>query len=186
MLCLWLMIGFRRAFRGRLASHEGAILSTVTTCGFEGLKLKSQQTIEGGLVAARRFPQTLSDGPLEQFEVLIIVTVETFLAHETPQALNQIEVGRIGRQKEEFDAQLLGSLEHEPTALIASIIHHHGNGGLQAKESDLLEQFAHAGRIDVAVIGHGYELVADGIQCSQDIEALPPTGGTHDHAGETP
>ena len=32
-----------------------AILSTVTTCGFEGLKLQGQQTIEGSLVATRRF-----------------------------------------------------------------------------------------------------------------------------------
>ena len=31
------------------------ILSTVTTCGFEGLKLQGQQTIEGSLVATRRF-----------------------------------------------------------------------------------------------------------------------------------
>ena len=32
-----------------------AILSTVTTCGFKGLKLQGQQTREGSLVAACRF-----------------------------------------------------------------------------------------------------------------------------------
>src|SRR5437588_4076897 len=106
-----------------------AILSTGTTCGFEGLKLQGQQTIEGGSVAARRFRQTLRESLLERFKVLIVFAVETFFAYEAPQALNQIEVGRRGRQKEQFDAQLLGPLEHEPTALITSIIHHHGNGG---------------------------------------------------------
>ena len=75
-----------------------------TTCGFERLKLKGQQTIEGGLVAACRFCQTLGDRLLERLKVFIVFAVETFFAHEAPQALNQIEIGRIGWQKEQFDA----------------------------------------------------------------------------------
>ncbi len=56
------------------------ILSTVMTCGFEGLKLKGEQTLESRLVATRRFGQTLYDGLLEDFKVLIVGTVETFFA----------------------------------------------------------------------------------------------------------
>ena len=74
-------------------------------------------------MATRCFGQTLGDGLLEQVKVLIVLAVETFFAHETPQTLYQIEIGRIGWQKEQLDAQLRGSLEDEPTALIARIIH---------------------------------------------------------------
>ena len=123
---------------------------------------------------------------LEGVKVLIVGAVEAFFPHEAPQALNQIEIGRIRRQKQQFDAQPRCRLEHEPTALIASIIHHHGNRGGETKQSDLLEQFAHAGGIDVAVIGHRNQLMGDGMQRPQDIEALPATGRTYEHAGKTP
>ena len=63
---------------------RAGILSTVTTWGFEGLKLQGQQTSEGGLVAARRFGQTLRDGLLEGVKVLIVGAVETFFADEAP------------------------------------------------------------------------------------------------------
>ncbi len=66
------------------------------TCGLESLKCKSQQTIEGSLVTAHRFGQTLADGLLEWFKVLIVVAVETFFAHKAPQAFNQIERGEYG------------------------------------------------------------------------------------------
>ena len=39
-----------------------SILSTGTTWGFERLKLQGQQTGEGGLVAACRFGQIVTDG----------------------------------------------------------------------------------------------------------------------------
>jgi hypothetical protein len=137
-------------------------------------------------VAARRFCQTLGDGLLERFKVFIVGVVETFFAHETPEPLNQIEIGRIGGQKEELDAQLAGPLEHEPAALIARIVQHQGNRGAEAKDGDLLEQFAHADGVDVALIGHGNELVSDGMQSSQHIEALSATRSAHQHASETP
>ncbi len=137
-------------------------------------------------MAACRFRQTQGDGLLEGVKVLIVGAVEAFFSDEFPQAFNQIEIGGVSRQKQEFNPQSSRLLHHEPTALIARIIHHHGHRGGEAQGGDLLEQFAHAGGIDVAVIGHGNELVGDGMQRPQDIEALPSAGRTHQHAGETP
>ena len=85
-----------------------------------------------------------------------------------------------------IDAQLPGQLEHEPTALITSIIHDHGNWGGEAKSGDLLKEFTHTGGVDVAVIGHGDELMGDGMQGPQHIETLPATGSAHHDADETP
>jgi hypothetical protein len=64
-----------------LSLSFSAILSMGTTCGFERLKLQGQQTAEGDLVAARRFRQTLRDGLLKRFKVLIVFAVETFFAY---------------------------------------------------------------------------------------------------------
>ena len=86
-----------------------------------------------------RFGQTALNSPPEQLKVLVIFRIETLFSDEFPQAFNQIEIGRVGRQKENFDPQS-GSLGlHEPTALIPRIVHHHGDGYLQAELSDLLE-----------------------------------------------
>jgi len=137
-------------------------------------------------VTTGRFSQTVLDRLFEQLKVLVIVRIQALFSDEFPQALNQIEIGGVCRQKEDFSPEMSGPLQHEPTALIARIIHHHGNRGGEAKQSDLLEQFAHAGRVDVAVIGHGNELVGDGMQRPQHIEALPSAGRTHQHAGKTP
>ena len=51
---------------------------------------------------------------LEGVKVLIGGAVEAFFTHEAPQALNQIEIGRIRRQKQQFDAQPPCRLEPEP------------------------------------------------------------------------
>ena len=133
-----------------------------------------------------RFSQTVLDRLFEQSKVLVIVRIQALFSDEFPQAFNQIEIGGVGRQKQEFNPESSRLLHHEPTALIAGIIHHHSHRGGEAQGGELLEQFAHAGGIDVAVIGHGNELVGDGMQGSQHIEALPATGSTHHDASETP
>jgi hypothetical protein len=40
--------------------------------------------------------------------------------------------------------------------------------------------------MDGAVIGHGNELVGEGMPRQEDSEAVPATGSAHDHAGKTP
>lgn len=123
---------------------------------------------------------------LEQCKVLIVCGIQTFLFHEFPEPLNQIEIGRVGRKKEEFDIQIPGFLHHQATVLVASIIHHECDWSLQAQQGDLLQERAHAERIDVALIGHGDKLMGDGIQGSQHVEPLSPTGGPHHHTHNTP
>jgi hypothetical protein len=137
-------------------------------------------------VAACRFRQTLRKGLLEGVKVLIVGAGEAFFSDEFPQALDQIEIGGVSRQKQELNAKSSRLLHHEPTALRARIIHHHGDRSAQTQGSELVEPFAHAAGIDVAVIGHGNQLMGDGMQCCQDIEALPSARGTHQHASETP
>ena len=133
-----------------------------------------------------RFRQTGLDSLLEQLKVLVIFRIQALFFDEFPQTLNQIEIGGVGRQKEDFDAQISSLLKHQPTALIASIIHHHSHRQSQPEQSYLLQQCTDTGRRDVAVVGHGDKLMRDGIQGTQDVEALPSAGRTHQDACETP
>ena len=132
------------------------------------------------------FRQTALESMLEQLKVLVIFCIQTRFSNKFPQALNQIEIGGVGRQKEDFYPEMSSPLEHEPTAWIASIIHHQGNRPLQLKQSNLLQQFADTGRGDVAVVGHRDQLMRDGMQGSQDVEALPSAGCTDQDASERP
>ncbi len=101
---------------------------------------------------------------LEQLKVLVIVRIQTLFSDTFPHALNQIEIGGVGRQKEDFSPEMSSPLEHEPTALLASSIHHQGHRPLQPKQSNRLQQFADTGRCDVAVVGHRDQLMRDGMQ----------------------
>ena len=132
------------------------------------------------------FRQTVLESVLEQLKVLVIFGIQALLFDKLPYALNQIEVGRVGRQKEEFYPQMSSPLDHQPTVLIASSIHHHGHRPWQPKQGQFLQQVAHTARGDVAVVGHGHQLMRDGIQGTQDVEALPSAGRTHQDACETP
>jgi hypothetical protein len=105
-------------------------------------------------VATRGLGEAVGDGLLEQVNVFIVGAVETFFAHEAPEPLNQIEIGRIGRQKEQLDAQLAGSLHYQSTALIAGIVHQQGHRRGETEGGDLLEQVAHTAGVDGALIGH--------------------------------
>ena len=67
------------------------------------------------MVAACRFRQTLGDGLLEGVKVLIVGAVEAFFSDEFPQAFNQIEIGGVSRQKQEFNPE-----SRSPPAIAAS------------------------------------------------------------------
>ena len=49
--------------------------------------------------------QTVGNGLLEVVEVSVIRGIQTGLLDKLPQALNQIQVGRVRRQVQEFDLE---------------------------------------------------------------------------------
>ena len=51
--------------------------------------------------------QTVGNGLLEVVEVSVIRGIQTGLLDELPQALDQIQVGRVRRQVQEFDLEMV-------------------------------------------------------------------------------
>jgi hypothetical protein len=99
-------------------------------------------------------------------EVFIISRIETFLFHEFPQSFDQIEVGRVRWEKEDFNIQTSSNILDILTPLIPSIIHNERDGDLEPESSYFFQELAHTHRIDVRVIGHRDELMGHGIECS--------------------
>ena len=47
--------------------------------------------------------QTVKNGCFECGEIAVVFGIQTLFLDKLPEPLNQIEVGRVGRQKTEFD-----------------------------------------------------------------------------------
>jgi hypothetical protein len=164
-----------------------SILSKVRDCGLEGLKFQSQQAAQSRFVQTGRFRQTVLDRLLEQLKVRVIVGREAFLSDEFPQAFNQIEIGGVGRETtgvqspQQRPSPARADSGEQRALSITTVM-----GVCSPSKAELLEELTDTGRIDVALIGDGHQLMGDGIQGAQHVEALSPARRTHHHAGETP
>jgi len=130
--------------------------------------------------------ETLLDRGAKGIEGGIVVRIEALLAHKAPEALNQVEVGRIGGQIEQFDAERGRVLLHQHRTLIAHIIQNHGDRqsiptGCQFRQELTHRIGRHGGSID-----HGNELFGEGIHGSQDIQAVPTGWRGEEQPGEAP
>lgn len=93
------------------------------------------------------------DRPLELSKIGVELGVKALVAQKPPVALDQIELLRVGWQKEEFDSQVSGEGLHKGAPLVSGIVQDDVDG-LRAIVLDNLEQeLAYAFRIDVGFIG---------------------------------
>ncbi len=70
---------------------------------FKGLKAQGEQRIQDGPMLRVRLTQARHDRCSEGRKVLIVLGIQALLLDELPQSLNQVEIGRIRRQKTELD-----------------------------------------------------------------------------------
>ena len=126
------------------------------------------------------------DAFLELLEVLVVFSSETFGFHEFPHPLNQVQVRRIRRQKQQFDAQRLRFLLHQCTTLVTGIVHDqcHGRAGMLVRQR--LQEFTNRQRIDVGGIHHRSQLLGDVIQGPQNIVPLSPGWRAQKEPHKTP
>ncbi len=112
--------------------------------------------------------------------------VKALLLDEFPPALDQVEMGRIGRQKEQFDVKMGRQGLNESAALIAGVIENQGDGCLEIARAEFSQQLAHAFGIDIRIIRHGDHFQVERIDSAQHVEALATARRLDPGAGETP
>ena len=70
---------------------------------------------------------TICKGLFETIKLWVILGIQTLFACKTPKPLNQIQVRRIGWQKQKFDVPTVGMLKHQFAFLITGIVQHNSN-----------------------------------------------------------
>jgi hypothetical protein len=103
--------------------------------------------------------------------------IETLLLDKLPEALDQIQIRRVGREEKKFNMQLSGQPLDEAAVLIAGIIQNKGDGQIGKRSCQLIEQSGHRLRVNVTGVGDSYQLSGGGVQGAEEIEALPARKG---------
>jgi hypothetical protein len=86
--------------------------------------------------------------------VIIIFCIQDFLFGKFPQALNNVEIGRIRRKEKQSDTQTFGKVFYNGTMLITGIVQYNRYGFITKLFFELFEKFnkhigVNIGRIDV-------------------------------------
>ena len=130
--------------------------------------------------------QAVGNGLLEVLKVSVIRRIQTGLLDKFPYALNQIQVGRVRGQVQEFNLERGGHGRDQRTFLVAGVIQDQGYGHPQVQRGQMAESLTHRARVNVGVVRHRDQLVGKGVQRHQDIEALAPRWRPDKHADKAP
>lgn len=117
---------------------------------------------------------------------MVIDRIETFLFDKFPQTLNQIEVGRIGGQEEEFEAQVSGQILDKLAMLVTGIVQYDSNRQVRAGSSQLTQQSGNGVGIDGIGVGHSEQLPGGSVESTQNIETLSSSRSFDEKTGEGP
>ena len=96
--------------------------------------------------------QAGGNGLFEVVKVSVIRRIQTGLLDKLPQPLNQIQVGRVRWQVQEFKLERGGHGRDQLTFLVAGVIQDQGNGHPQGQGSQVAKQLTHRVGGDVGVI----------------------------------
>mgnify|MGYP000014262482 CR=1 FL=1 len=75
-----------------------------------------------------RLAEALTDCLFERRKVRVIDGIQALLFNKLPQAFNQIQVGRVRGQVQEFNLERGGQSRHQLTFLVAGVIQDQGYG----------------------------------------------------------
>src|SRR3990167_2211324 len=121
----------------------------------------------------RAFYKEKINGASEAAKLGVILGIKALLFDEFPKALDQIQIGRIGRQKKQLDLEFLSKLLDEPRSLITRIIQNQRDRHLEIKAGNFPEKIADALGRDIRVIGNHDQFMGEGIQSARHIKPLP-------------
>lgn len=130
----------------------------------------------------------LLDGGFHGEEVFVVGGVEALFFDPLPVAFDEVEVGRVGGEEFEFDAEGFCVGLDELAALVAGVVEEEGDGDFQrgVEGGELVEQRADAGGVDVSFVGENMDLPSHSIERAEDVEALASAGRGQKNSRETP
>ena len=152
----------------------------------EGLEAKRQERVQLLFVLCVGQADAVADRLAERAKVGVVFRVQGFLLDELPESLDEVQIGRVGRQVDQLDLQRFGHFSHHGALLISGVVQNQTDRHANICLGDLPEQLTHTGCVDVRIIGHGYQFMRDGVQSTKHIEALPTGRRFNEATHETP
>ena len=128
----------------------------------------------------------VENGFFEVWKRGIIAGMQAAFFHQPPEAFDQVELRRIGRQKQQFDVQVGGGLLHQPATLVPSVVQHHRDRHGQAQRRQLVQHPADVLAVDIGVGGDGEQLMGHRVQGPQHAESVAAGGGRLPATGQAP
>ena len=131
-----------------------------------------------GLEASTKIGDAGVDAILEGVEVIIVSAVQNLLFDEPPQPFDQIQVGRIGGQINEFDALFLGLVGNRLAFLVSGVVQHQSDraAGARIGVGNFVQELGKHPLVDVGVVGHRNGLMSYRVVSAQDVVTLTTTG----------
>ena len=153
---------------------------------FERLEVPGEQGFELEPVVGMGGGETLRDRGAKRIKGRIIARIEAIFADKPPEALDQVQMGRIRREIEEFNPKICGILLHERTPLIAHIIQNNGDRESIPTGREFCQQLTdgvcrHGGLVD-----DSNEFFGESIHGTEHIQAMPPGWTGEKEPSETP
>ncbi len=121
-------------------------------CLGETLELQSKQRTQACFLVLVGLMQAGGDGLAKLGKRGVIAGIQTLGFRKFPQPFDQIEIGRIGRKKQQLNTEAGGGVEDILAALIAGIVQDEGNGPVGELLDSFLEQLDDGVGIDVSCI----------------------------------
>jgi len=114
----------------------------------------------------------------------IVLSIKGLLLDEFPGPFDEVEVGGIWGGETGRDPRFFGTAKDKVAVLIPGIIEDDMDGypGCGIVLLDLFQKGADGFSVDVIVIGKDSELVRNGVDSAQHIDAVAPCGGRQEEA----
>ena len=169
--------------RSRITTYtlHGLILDV-----FERLEVPGEQGFEFEPVVGMGGVQTRGDCRAKRIKGRIIARIEALFTDKPPKALDQVQMGRIRREIEEFNPKICGILLHERTPLIAHIIQNNGDREAIPTGREFCEQLTDGVSRHGGLVDDGNEFLGQGIYGTEHIQAMTPGWTGEKEPGETP
>jgi hypothetical protein len=137
-------------------------------------------------VCGAQLAERVLNGGLEGGEVGVILAVHAVPLEEPPQALDQVQVGRVTGQVQQGQGQLGGQRLDHLVPLVSGVVQDHGHRTHQLLRRNRPEQLAHGVGVHNGRVRDRQECPGDRVPGTEHVEPLAPTGGPDEHPQDRP
>lgn len=116
--------------------------------------------------------QAVQNTLLVRRKVSVVAGIQTGLFHELPQSFDQVEMRRIRRKENKFDAQGLRFRLHQLATLVTGVVHYdlQRNAPVRMSLPDFSQQFTNRIRVDVILVHDHQKFLIQRIDRPQDVQ----------------